>query len=131
MTRVLLLLGLVAGLLLVDLPRGGPGLGASPAAAGEVTIRLQSNAKNVVDVQFYATGRRNVWPAPDKVYSIEDYKVHQYALSCQAGEQICYGAWLRGRNSTYWGVGDGNRHRCERCCFRCNGQVTDVMHLNE
>ncbi len=107
-------------------------LALTPTAvsAGSLTFYVQSNHKNVVSLEFYSQNRDHVWPGNSKVYIIEDYDTHSYALSCRSGEKICYGAWVRNSTSEYWGVGYNNREYCESCCWTCNGGETPVIHLN-
>ena len=55
-----------------------------------------------------------------------------YKISCIKGEKVCYGAWLQGNSSRYWGVGKGNQQKCADCCYTCGGNtVTKVHNLNE
>jgi hypothetical protein len=109
------------------------GLAVTPvkASAETLTFRIQSEHDNIVDVEFYAQERRISWPGDGQVYSIRDSETHRFPLTCRSGEQICYGAWVRGDKSTYWGVGFGNNKRCKNCCFECDGGVTRVISLEE
>jgi hypothetical protein len=100
------------------------------AQSKSLTWRLQSFDKKVVDVQFYSDNRGHVWPARDKVYSIDDYGVHSYKISCIAGEKICYGAWVRNNASSYWGKGKDGKYGCNDCCYNCDGGTTPIRKLN-
>ena len=106
------------------------GFTATSASAEELTFRLRSNHPNVVDAEFYSQDRTAAWPGNGKVYSIDDSEPHSYKLSCRSGEKICYGAWVRGTRTTYWGAGYGGKERCSNCCFTCDGGVTAVLNLN-
>ena len=99
---------------------------AAPALAETITFRVQAHHQNVVDVEFYSTTRNVAWPGNSRVYSITDFERHSYKLNCQPGEKICYGAWVRGNSTIFWGVGQGNKNRCRNCCYTCDGGVNDV-----
>lgn len=100
------------------------------AFADNLTFKLRSFHKNQVDVAFYSQNRNHSWPGGGKVWVIKDYDVHNYSLNCARGEKICYGAWVRGASSSYWGGGKGGREACRSCCFICNGGETPVINLN-
>lgn len=102
------------------------------AIAESMTWRIRAFDKYAVDVSFYSQNRKAVWPGNGKVYTIRDYDVKSYRLSCVPGEKICYGAWVRGASREYWGVGENNRNRCTKCCYTCeDGFVTPIINLNE
>lgn len=104
----------------------------SMALADSMTWRIRAFDKHAVDVSFYSQNRKAVWPGDGKVYTIRDYDVKTFKLSCIAGEKICYGAWVRGSSKEYWGVGQANRNRCTKCCYTCeDGFVTPIQNLNE
>ena len=94
---------------------------AFSALAENVTINIKSNHPNKVQVEFYAQGRSHAWPGGNQAYNLDDSAVHSYRLNCNAGERICYGAWVNGNRNKYWGVGLNNRQRCTSCCTTCNG----------
>ncbi len=100
-------------------------------ANDQITFRVESNHPNIVSIKFFSQDRSHVWPNADEVYLLKDSATHEYVLGCQSGEQICYGAWVRGVESTYWGVGKSDKHSCESCCYRCAGGETSVISLNE
>lgn len=102
-----------------------------PATAEDLTVFLESAHPNSVSLRFYSTTREYLWPDNEDVFIIDDNEVHGYPLACEAGEQICYGAWVRGDESRYWGVGPDNTYDCEDCCFRCEGGETAIITLTE
>ena len=101
-----------------------------PSSAETLTWRVRSNHPNTVNVEFYSQNRRHAWPGGKKVYVIRDYDTHSYRIRCRSGEYICYGAWVRGRSSSYWGVGKSNRNKCSSCCYSCDGGTTRIQVLN-
>jgi hypothetical protein len=98
----------------------------APALAETLTLRVQSKHPNVVDVEFYSRTRNLVWPGNKQVYSIKDDDRHSYKLSCQPGETICYGAWVRGNQTVFWGAGPNGKNACRNCCYTCDGGAADV-----
>lgn len=101
------------------------------ATAQTMVWKFKSQHANIVDVQLYASARNNVWPGNGQVWSLKDYNVHTMTISCVAGEKVCYGAWVRGTESSYWGGGRGNRQSCTSCCYVCgNTAQTPVVTLN-
>lgn len=100
------------------------------AFAENLTFKVRSYHKNQVDIAFYSQNRNVSWPGGNKVWVIKDYEVHSYALNCVQGEKICYGAWVRGSSSTYWGGGEGGKQACKSCCYTCSGGETPIINLN-
>jgi hypothetical protein len=94
-----------------------------------VTFRLKSLHPNVVDVVFYSKSRSVQWPPGGQVYVLRDSQFHDHDLACNAGEKICYGAWVRNTASSWWGVGRGGNQACQNCCRTC-GSGTHEITLN-
>jgi hypothetical protein len=105
-------------------------IGAAPAFAADVTFMMQNNHPNAVEVELYSQGRNHVWPGNGEVYILDDGEAKQMPLSCEEGEQICYGAWIQGDRGTYWGVGPGGRESCTDCCYTCTGGATETISLD-
>ncbi len=107
-------------------------IAASPAFADSITWQLRSFHPKPVNVKFHSQNRRAVWPGPDKSFTLADYKVGTFKLSCVAGEKICYGAAPSGNASKIWGVGLDGKAQCKDCCHTCGGDTkTKVMDLND
>jgi len=119
MLRKYVLIGLVTALLV-----------PTCAFAENLTFMARSFHKNQVDIAFYSENLNRAWPGGDKAWIIADYDVHSYTLSCIQGERVCYGAWVRGSTSAYWGSGLGGKQPCQACCFVCNGGTTPTINLN-
>jgi len=102
------------------------------AHAESMTWRLRAFDKYAVDAAFYSQNRKHEWPGNNQVWTIKDYKVHEFKLNCIAGEKVCFGAWVRGNDKQYWGVGHHGRNKCTSCCYTCQqGFITPVQNLNE
>jgi hypothetical protein len=104
---------------------------ASAACAADVTFVMKNNHPNAVEVELYSQDRDHVWPGGGQVYILDDGEAKTMALSCHDGEKICYGAWISGDKSTYWGVGPGNSETCDDCCYTCTGGNTEEIDLDE
>jgi len=102
---------------------------ASSALADEVTFVMNNHHPNAVEVQLYSRDRDYVWPNSDEVYLLDDGETKTMPIECEAGESICYGAWISGDESTYWGVGPGKTQGCDNCCYTCQGGNTEQINL--
>jgi hypothetical protein len=100
------------------------------AVAAELQWHIRSEHEYAVSLEFYSQDRNHVWPGNDEVYVIRDYEVHDYTLTCNNGEKICYGAWVRNDSSSYWGSGYDGKQSCDSCCFTCGAGDTPVVVLN-
>lgn len=99
------------------------------AAADELVWRFKSEHQGVVSLEFYSQDRNKSWPGGGEVYVIDDWKTNRFPIDCEQGETICYGAWVRGEGSTYWGMGPDGREPCDNCCARCGGGTLPVQVL--
>src|SRR5262245_40564862 len=76
------------------------------SSPNQLTFRVKSMHANKVQISYYSQTRRNhAWPGGGQVYPLNDYNVHTHTLNCTPGEKICYGAWVTGSGTKYWGVG--------------------------
>lgn len=102
---------------------------ASAEAQSEMTFQVKSEYQYKVEFVMYSSDRKgHQWPAPGKVYMLDDSNVRNFKIGCLGGEKICYGAWVSGNQNRYWGIGKNNQ-RCEKCCYTCNGGQTPVITL--
>ena len=108
-------------------------LGSEAAQADEtVTVRVRSNYEYKVQIAFFSQSRSYVWPGPERAYPLDDSRTHEFPLACRTGEEICYGAWVTGEGTLYWGVGPENNRSCRNCCFVCgDGDRTPILSLND
>lgn len=102
-----------------------------PGAAADVTFVMRNEHPNAVEVELYSQDRNHIWPGDNKVFYLDDGETKQIPLSCNEGEQICYGAWVSGDKGTYWGTGPDNGETCEDCCYTCTGGETEEINLVE
>ncbi len=81
------------------------------------------------DVAVELHGSHRVWPGGDKVYLIEKGMKKSVPITCEAGERICWAAWVNGDAGTFWGVGPGNDQGCDDCCVICVGKTTATVAI--
>jgi hypothetical protein len=99
------------------------------ANAGDVSFIMKNGHPNAVEVELYSQARDHVWPGGDEVYLLDDGESKEISLSCEEGESICYGAWISGDETTYWGTGPNNAQKCDNCCYTCTGGETEEINL--
>lgn len=121
MIRPLLFLALAAPLLLP----------APSALAAEMAFYVKNNVGRAVAVELYSRSRRVVWPGGDKVYLLEKGEKKSVPIECQAGEKICWGAWLNGNDGVAFGVGPDDARDCEACCTTCTSKTTFEADIAE
>jgi hypothetical protein len=64
-----------------------------------------------------------------RVYVLDDGREHTYHIRGLGGEKVCYGAWVAGDPSIYWGAGRDGSKGCKRCCYYCEGVTTRLIKL--
>lgn len=99
------------------------------ASADSLLWTFQSEHPNAVSLEFYSQDYDSAWPGNGEVFVIDDWAAHDYNLECETGELICYGAWVRGDSSEFWGVGIDNSEYCEDCCSYCGGAGQSIQLL--
>jgi hypothetical protein len=107
----------------------GMALAAARADAATLKWRFTSHHEYIVQLEFYSQARNHIWPGNDQAYELRDSKAHTFTLSCQSGEKICYGAWVKGDTDEYWGVGPDDEESCDDCCAVCGSGETQVIDL--
>ena len=98
-------------------PGGGGG-----GAATQQTWTVKSMYQYKVQIAFYARERNHEWPGNGQAWDLNDYNTPTYTLNCRSGEKICFGAWVTGNASKFWGVGFCGKQGCTSCCFFCGQQ---------
>jgi len=95
-----------------------------------LTWRLRSSHPNIVHVHFYSLDRDALWPANDRVYTLNDSEVHEMTIRGQPGERVCYGAWVSGNPDIAWGAGkDKTRNPDPNHIYRIGGGETSIISL--
>ena len=105
------------GELETTLTDGGEDKGPPPAI-----FVITNHDRYQVGVEFYSKTRDgHAWPGDNQQYNVSSNGTQTFRLTCEAGEQICYGAW-RDHQTYHWGVGQGSEG-CENCCITCGGRT--------
>ncbi len=89
----------------------------------QLTFELINDSGRDIQVEFYSEDRNHAWPGGNQAYNLARARDNSWTISCRRGEKICYGAWVKGNSTVYWGVGLNRKQRCETCCFICDGSV--------
>lgn len=102
-----------------------------PVMADALTFNLRNDHPNAVSVEFYSLDRDVSWPGGGEVFVLDDGNEQSFPLECEAGEMICFGAWVQGDESQYWGAGPGGEQACEDCCYSCENADTPLRILRQ
>ncbi len=122
---------------------------STPSTAADMTFQLVNDAEWAVNMKLFSRGESHQeWPSRTKAYTLRpDTAVQQIKISCEAGEEICWGTWRtvqavsgevgaggqRSTSSTKYqaGVGERGTRTCESCCHVCKeGAMTPVYTLH-
>ncbi len=114
---------LVAAALLVTAPL--------TASAEQMTVVIANSHTYAVQLEMYSQDRDHAWPGGNEAYILDDGETKNITLECEDQENICYGAWVSGDATTYWGVGPNNDQECSDCCYVCDGGSTESINLVE
>jgi hypothetical protein len=104
---------------------------AAPASAEDMVWSVRSDFPYQVQVAFYSEWRNWEWPGGGQAFDIDDSETHRYNVTCNPGEKICLGAWVKGDATRYWGVGYSRQHACSACCFICGDGPVPTQVLQE
>ena len=104
-------------------------LTAQTAGAAELQWTFDNETDVDISIEFYSQDRDQVWPGGDQVYILGPTESRTYDLSCNQGENICYGGWIAGDDSTQWGSGYNDQQTCETCCAICGGGNAEPVDL--
>ncbi len=89
------------------------------------TIKNQTSFK--LNYKFYVVGQNLEWPGGGQVYYSYPDDANQTAMQCEAGTQICLGAWEEGNVGRAWGLGASPNNSCTACCYTCeHGFITST-----
>ena len=91
---------------------------ALPAQAADMTFLIANKVGKPIAIELYGRDGRS-WPGDDQVYMLPEEERKSIPIECEAGERICYGAWMVGNDAVRWGAGPENDQNCETCCALC------------
>ncbi|ESY00646.1 hypothetical protein NKK48_17445 [Mesorhizobium sp. C386A] len=104
---------------------------ATPAHAADMAFFVKNLRSQAVAVELFSRDRKMSWPGGDQVFLIEPSSQKSVPISCNSGENICYGAWVNGNDAISAGVGPDNDQPCDNCCFICVEKTTETIDLVE
>jgi hypothetical protein len=105
------------------------GMNTASVSPTQAVFRIKSNHPNTINIAYYSQTRKGwVWPAADKHWVIANSEWTTHTLNCNVGEQVCYGAWVEGRTSTYWGSGFKGAQGCANCCITCGASLSRELN---
>lgn len=122
-----------------------------PVNAAEMTFQLVNDSDRPLSLKLFSRAESHQqWPSKTKFYTIRpDAAVQQLKITCEDGEEICWGAWVivqevsgemqgvEGKRSTRTtrytaGAGERGTRPCERCCHVCkDGALTPPTALRD
>lgn len=115
-----------AALALLLAAAGLPG----PAGAEErMAFYVRNGVDRAVVLEFRSRDRDMVWPGNGQVFYLDPRQNKSVPIECNAGERICYGAWVYGAAATAWGVGPRDDRECPDCCRICTGGTDEIIDL--
>ncbi len=122
------------------------------ADAAELTFQLINDTERAMNMKLFSRGESlQQWPSKTKAYSMRPGNdVQQVKITCEEGEQICWGAWMVTQSASGEVVGPGGERRervtarvsygagergvwpCTRCCHVCkDGTITPAATLRD
>ncbi|RVD68408.1 MAG: hypothetical protein E5V62_31975 [Mesorhizobium sp.] len=104
---------------------------ATPAQADDMSVFVRNQRSQGVALELFSRDRDTVWPGGDKVFLIRPGARKSVPISCNPGENICWGAWVNGDDQVSAGVGPDNDQPCNSCCFICVEHSTETIDLAE
>jgi hypothetical protein len=102
------------------------------ATAADMHFYMKNRQDHGVAVELFSQDRDKVWPGDDKVYFLDAREKKAVPVTCEAGERICYGAWINGNDRISFGVGpDNDQPPCQYCCFLCVEKSTQDISISK
>src|SRR5262245_11349346 len=79
--------------------------GPGAALADDMTFYMRNETGGGIAVELRSRERNMLWPGNDQVYFLDTGERKSVGISCDAGENLCYAAWINGNDQVTWGVG--------------------------
>ncbi|MEX0347614.1 MAG: hypothetical protein AB3N20_22010 [Rhizobiaceae bacterium] len=89
------------------------------AQAAEISFRFTNHLSSPVWVKLFSSDRLKDWPDDGRLFILADSSPRNFSVGCELGERICYGAWIEGDITHYWGSGNEGKFDCDNCCTIC------------
>ena len=104
-------------------------LAPAAALADDMVFYMKNGTGTAIAVELRSQVRDYLWPGGDQVYLLEKDEKKSVTIGCDAGEKICYAAWLNGNDQVTWGVGPDGDHVCTDCCRVCVASATETLEI--
>lgn len=124
---------------------------SASASAAEMTFQIVNNTDRPLSMKLFSRAESHQeWPSKTKAFSVRpDAKPQQLQITCEEGEQICWGAWVtvqtvsgeivgaNGQRATRtskftFGAGERGLRECEKCCHICkDGALVPIARLGD
>lgn len=104
-----------------DCPDGNP-LQSDP---DHHVVEIRNNSYSPVIIRFFDRTDGGYWGS----YSLYANEEESWNLSCEVGNQVCYGA-LNQFSGGYYGVSLDNDKGCRNCCFTCQHGGFSIWSLD-
>jgi hypothetical protein len=71
-------------------------LAAGQAMAADMTVQIINNTERALSLKLFSNGESGRhWPGKSRAYSLKPgTDVQELKIDCEAGEQVCWGAWV-------------------------------------
>ena len=124
---------------------------STSGSAAEMTFQLVNNTDRPLNMKLFSRAESHQeWPSKTKAFSVRpDAAPQQLKITCEEGEQICWGAWVtvqkvsgeilgaNGQRATRTskftaGAGERGLRTCEKCCHICkDGALVPIASLRD
>jgi hypothetical protein len=104
-------------------------LAPAAALADDMTFFMKNDTGGGIAVEFRSRDRDHRWPGGDQVYFLDTGERKSVGIACNAGEALCFAAWVNGNDAVSWGVGPDGDRACTSCCRICVSGVTETIDI--
>jgi hypothetical protein len=99
------------------------------ALADDMTFFMKNDSGGGIAIEFRSRDRDYRWPGGDQVYFLDTGERKSVGITCNAGENICFAAWVNGNDGISWGVGPDGDRDCTDCCRICTAGATETIDV--
>jgi len=95
---------------------------AAKSAKSTLKYEFHNSTGQTLYARMGAKTRGMYWPSATEQYEIGPDET-TLGLTCDTGEEVCWGAWKPENKLYYWGAGPGVDYKCVDCCHACDGST--------
>ena len=92
------------------------------SATSTLKYRFHNNTGEMLHARMAANTRHFYWPSTTDQFEIAPGLV-EMGLTCDTGEEVCWGVWKPSNKMYYWGAGPSGDYKCTDCCTLCDGST--------